>query len=215
MCRPVAASRCARVGETMGHRGMAVVMVEDNGPGIAPARREEVFKRFFRGDRHARRLAVQQAAPSGRRPGAGHRARDRHAAPGHHPHRGCAGHSTAPAPAPSALSAVVAVHGDHADSDERRDPSGSEPAPRRASMRFVIRIPCEAPGTARVERPGRGEAGLLLCSRSFGASMVPRQFGLPQRHSYSFFSFLVYARLSPAHSHRTALRLGRYRAARG
>jgi signal transduction histidine kinase len=31
----------------------AVVMVEDNGPGIAPARRTEVFKRFFRGDRQA------------------------------------------------------------------------------------------------------------------------------------------------------------------
>lgn len=37
-------------GEALGHRGMAVVMVEDNGPGIALARREEVFKRFFRGD---------------------------------------------------------------------------------------------------------------------------------------------------------------------
>ncbi|MCY1558767.1 Adaptive-response sensory-kinase SasA [compost metagenome] len=37
----------------MGHRGMAVVMIEDNGPGIPPQRREEVFKRFFRGDRAA------------------------------------------------------------------------------------------------------------------------------------------------------------------
>ncbi|MFJ4290259.1 sensor histidine kinase [Cupriavidus sp. NPDC089707] len=40
-------------GEAMGHRGMAVVMIEDNGPGIPPQRREEVFKRFFRGDRAA------------------------------------------------------------------------------------------------------------------------------------------------------------------
>ena len=49
-----------------------------------------------------------------------------------------------PTPAPSsALSAVAAGHGDHGDHGEQRDP-----APRRASMRFVIRIPCEAPGTA-------------------------------------------------------------------
>lgn len=106
-------------GEAMGHRGMAVVMVEDNGPGIAPARREEVFKRFFRGD-HT--------------PGAQGTIRIEDVpAP-----------SPTPAPAPSALSAVVAGHGDH---EERRDAPGAEPAPGRASMRFVIRIPCEAPGT--------------------------------------------------------------------
>ena len=51
-------------GETLGHRGMAVVMIEDNGPGIPATRREEVFKRFFRGD-HTPGAQPAQAAPSG------------------------------------------------------------------------------------------------------------------------------------------------------
>ena len=135
-------------GESMGHRGMAVVMVEDNGPGIALARREEVFKRFFRGDHTPGAQAVQQAAPSGAGLGLAivHEIVSLHQ--GTIRIEDVPAPSPAPAPAPSALSAVVAVHGDHADSGERRDPSGSEPAPRRASMRFVIRIPCEASGTA-------------------------------------------------------------------
>ncbi|CAG2152233.1 Sensor protein QseC [Cupriavidus campinensis] len=130
-------------GETMGHRGMAVVMVEDNGPGIAPARREEVFKRFFRGDHTPGAQAVQQAVPSGAGLGLAivHEIVSLH--------QGTIRIEDVPAPSPtpapsSALSAVAAGHGDH---EERRDAPGAEPAPRRASMRFVIRIPCEAPGT--------------------------------------------------------------------
>ncbi|MGO4415627.1 sensor histidine kinase [Cupriavidus sp. KB_39] len=130
-------------GETMGHRGMAVVMVEDNGPGIAPARREEVFKRFFRGDHTPGAQAVQQAAPSGAGLGLAivHEIVSLHQ--GTIRIEDVPAPSPAPVPAPSALSAVVAGHGDHGDHGEQRDP-----APRRASMRFVIRIPCEAPGTA-------------------------------------------------------------------
>ncbi|MGO4766059.1 sensor histidine kinase [Cupriavidus sp. 2KB_3] len=131
-------------GEAMGHRGMAVVMVEDNGPGIAPARREEVFKRFFRGDHTPGAQAVQQAVPSGAGLGLAivHEIVSLHQ--GTIRIEDVPAPSPTPAPAPSALSAVVAGHGDH---EERRDAPGAEPAPRRASMRFVIRIPCEAPGT--------------------------------------------------------------------
>ncbi|MGO4304691.1 sensor histidine kinase [Cupriavidus sp. RAF12] len=121
-------------GETMGHRGMAVVMVEDNGPGIPPARRGEVFKRFFRGDHTPGAQAVQQAAPGG----AGLGLAIVHEIVTLHQGTICIEDVPAPALAPSP---AVATHGGH---DEA--PS-AEPAPRRASMRFVIRIPCEAPGS--------------------------------------------------------------------
>lgn len=121
-------------GETMGHRGMAVVMVEDNGPGIPPARRGEVFKRFFRGDHTPGAQAVQQAAPGG----AGLGLAIVHEIVTLHQGTICIEDVPAPALAPSP---AVATHGGH---DET--PS-AEPAPRRASMRFVIRIPCEAPGS--------------------------------------------------------------------
>jgi len=120
-------------GETIGHRGMAVVMVEDNGPGIPLARREEVFKRFFRGDHTPGAQAVQQAAPSGAGLGL---AIVHEIVTLHH---GTIRIEDVPAPALSPTpSAVPATHGDHDDAPP------AAPAPRRPLMRFVIRIPCEA-----------------------------------------------------------------------
>ncbi|RZT38368.1 signal transduction histidine kinase [Cupriavidus agavae] len=122
-------------GEAMGHRGMAVVMVEDNGPGIALARREEVFKRFFRGD-HTPGAQPVQAAPSGAGLGLAivHEIVTLH--------QGTIRIEDAPAPHPSAVPAATPVM---AGTDEGVVRDAQE---RRASMRFVIRIPCEAPGTA-------------------------------------------------------------------
>ena len=116
-------------GEAIGHRGMAVVMVEDNGPGIALARREEVFKRFFRGD-HTPGTQPVQAAPSGAGLGLAivHEIVTLH--------QGTIRIEDVPAPASSP--APVAVSG------ELEDPAGQEPQARRPSMRFVIRIPCDA-----------------------------------------------------------------------
>jgi signal transduction histidine kinase len=123
-------------GETMGHRGMAVVMVEDNGPGIAPARREEVFKRFFRGD-HTPGALPAQAAPSGAGLGL---AIVHEIVTLHH---GTIRIEDVPVPAVSrtALAAGTAP----VEIDEA---AGAEQTGRRPTMRFVIRIPCEAPGTA-------------------------------------------------------------------
>ncbi|KAI3598386.1 Two-component system sensor histidine kinase [Cupriavidus necator H850] len=112
-------------GEAMGHRGMAVVMVEDNGPGIPPQRREEVFKRFFRGDR----------APE---PGGGRAA-----------HSGGAGLGLA------IVHEIVTLHqGTIRIEDVPPVPGAAGDAPaaggapeRRPTMRFVIRIPCEPPGS--------------------------------------------------------------------
>jgi len=123
-------------GETMGHRGMAVVMVEDNGPGIAPARREEVFKRFFRGD-HTPGAQTLQAAPSGAGLGLAivHEIVTLH-------------HGTIrieDVPAPAGSQAALAAGAMPGEIDET---AGGEPVVRRPTMRFVIRIPCEAPGTA-------------------------------------------------------------------
>jgi len=100
-------------GETLGHRGMAVVMIEDNGPGIAPARREEVFKRFFRGDN----------APSPSTPG------------------------SAPGGAGLGLAIVHEIVTLHQGTIHIEDvpPAETDGTP---AMRFVIRVPCEAPGTA-------------------------------------------------------------------
>lgn len=111
-------------GEAMGHRGMAVVMVEDNGPGIPPQRREEVFKRFFRGDR----------APE---PG------------GRGDHAGGAGLGLA-----IVHEIVTLHHGTIRIEDVPPAPgaatqtSTTDTTPeRRAVMRFVIRIPCEPAGS--------------------------------------------------------------------
>ncbi len=106
-------------GEAIGHRGMAVVMVEDNGPGIAPARREEVFKRFFRGDH----------------------------VPGRSP-------EATPGGAGLGLAIVHEIISLHHGSISIEDVPEVESPPEsqrpdgqaRANMRFVIRIPCEAPG---------------------------------------------------------------------
>lgn len=122
-------------GETMGHRGMAVVMVEDNGPGIPPARREEVFKRFFRGD-HTPGTQPVQAMPGGAGLGLAivHEIVTLH--------QGTIRIEDVPAPAGATMAAATETAGVGID-----DLPGQEPPVRRASMRFVIRIPCEAPGT--------------------------------------------------------------------
>lgn len=102
-------------GEAIGHRGMAVVMVEDNGPGIAPARREEVFKRFFRGDHVPGRSP--EATPGG------------------------AGLGLA------IVHEIISLHhGSISIEDVPDTESQRADGQARASMRFVIRIPCEAPG---------------------------------------------------------------------
>lgn len=114
-------------GEAIGHRGMAVVMVEDNGPGIAPARREEVFKRFFRGDHVPGRSP--EATPGG------------------------AGLGLA------IVHEIISLHHGSISIEDVPDPGSQRPSQgesqaesqradgqARASMRFVIRIPCEAPG---------------------------------------------------------------------
>lgn len=137
-------------GETMGHRGMAVVMIEDNGPGIPPARRDEVFKRFFRGDDTPG--VARQAAPSGAGLGLAivHEIVTLH--------QGTIRIEDVPATVPERESVrqadrLTETTSVHAGADEgRADESmataeGGEPAPRRPSMRFVIRIPCEAAGT--------------------------------------------------------------------
>ncbi|MBY4897692.1 sensor histidine kinase [Cupriavidus sp. AU9028] len=103
-------------GEAIGHRGMAVVMIEDNGPGIPPARRQEVFKRFFRGDHMPGQIA---------------------GAPG----------DSAPGGAGLGLAIVHEIislhHGSIAIEDVLPEDERERPA-----MRFVIRIPCEAPGAS-------------------------------------------------------------------
>lgn len=102
-------------GEAIGHRGMAVVMVEDNGPGIAPARREEVFKRFFRGDHVPGRSP--EATPGG------------------------AGLGLA------IVHEIISLHhGSISIEDVPDTESQRADGQARANMRFVIRIPCEAPG---------------------------------------------------------------------
>ena len=125
-------------GEAMGHRGMAVVMVEDNGPGIPAARREEVFKRFFRGD-HTPGTPAVQAAPSGAGLGLAivHEIVTLHQ--GTIRIEDVPAVATAPASAPTAAPVTVAGGPD--------DGVAQEPQARRASMRFVIRIPCEGPGS--------------------------------------------------------------------
>ncbi|SOY55592.1 putative sensor hybrid histidine kinase [Cupriavidus taiwanensis] len=112
-------------GEAMGHRGMAVVMVEDNGPGIPPQRREEVFKRFFRGDR----------APE---PGGGRADQ-----------AGGAGLGLA------IVHEIVTLHHGTIRIEDVPPAPGAPTQPttpgstpeRRAVMRFVIRIPCEPAGS--------------------------------------------------------------------
>ncbi|MDT4829701.1 Adaptive-response sensory-kinase SasA [compost metagenome] len=106
-------------GEAMGHRGMAVVMIEDNGPGIPPQRREEVFKRFFRGDR---------AAQSG---GAGLGLAIVHEIVTLH--QGTIHIEDVP-PQPASMQGI-------------KDTEGTPE--RRPVMRFVIRIPCEPAGSGR------------------------------------------------------------------
>nr|WP_025586353.1 sensor histidine kinase [Cupriavidus taiwanensis] len=112
-------------GEAIGHRGMAVVMVEDNGPGIPPQRREEVFKRFFRGDR--------ATEPGG----------------GRADQAGGAGLGLA-----IVHEIVTLHHGTIRIEDVPPAPASASQAPatdstsgRRAVMRFVIRIPCEPAGS--------------------------------------------------------------------
>lgn len=98
-------------GETLGHRGMAVVMIEDNGPGIPAARREEVFKRFFRGD-HTPGRNAEIGVPGG------------------------AGLGLA------IVHEIITLH--HGTIGIEDVPSAKDET--RTVMRFVIRIPCEAPG---------------------------------------------------------------------
>lgn len=131
-------------GETMGHRGMAVVMIEDNGPGIPPARRDEVFKRFFRGDDTPG--VARQAAPSGAGLGLAivHEIVTLH--------QGTIRIEDVPAPV---LPPVVEVamerttaQGDGGTTDAADPANAASTAAnisvqRRPSMRFVIRIPCE------------------------------------------------------------------------
>ncbi|KWR89253.1 sensor histidine kinase [Cupriavidus sp. IDO] len=107
-------------GEALGHRGMAVVMVEDNGPGIPLQRREEVFKRFFRGDRSPELPGGTQAAPTA---GAG---------------LGLA-----------IVHEIVGLHHGTIRIEDVPPPAGDAGSgERRATMRFVIRIPCEAAAPA-------------------------------------------------------------------
>jgi len=113
-------------GEALGNRGMAVVMVEDNGPGIAPQRREEVFKRFFRGDRQGDQVPAAHTA------GAGLGLAIVHEIIGLH-------HGTI------RIEDVPAGNPDTAADTAAEPAAGSE---RRPTMRFVIRIPCEAAGVA-------------------------------------------------------------------
>jgi hypothetical protein len=54
--------------------------------------------------------------------------------------------------------------------------------------------------------PQADACGPSSSAQRLGASMVPRQSGLPQRQAYSFFSLGVSARRSPGRSRRTALR---------
>ena len=124
-------------GEAMGHRGMAVVMIEDNGPGIPATRREEVFKRFFRGD-HTPGAQPAQAAPSGAGLGLAivHEIVTLH--------QGTIRIEDVPAPAGSRAALSVGSEKIDEESDEA---TGEQPG-RPPTMRFVIRIPCEAPGTA-------------------------------------------------------------------
>ncbi|ELA01343.1 sensor histidine kinase [Cupriavidus metallidurans] len=124
-------------GETLGHRGMAVVMIEDNGPGIPATRREEVFKRFFRGD-HTPGAQPAQAAPSGAGLGLAivHEIVTLH--------QGTIRIEDVPAPAGSRTALAVGSEKIDEESDEA---TGEQPG-RPPTMRFVIRIPCEAPGTA-------------------------------------------------------------------
>lgn len=107
-------------GEALGNRGMAVVMVEDNGPGIPPQRREEVFKRFFRGDRQG------DQAPAAPTAGAGLGLAIVHEIIGLH-------HGT------------IRIEDVPAGDTAGESATSSE---RRPTMRFVIRIPCEAAGLA-------------------------------------------------------------------
>jgi len=130
-------------GEAMGHRGMAVVMIEDNGPGIALARREEVFKRFFRGD-HTPGAQPIQAVPSGAGLGLAivHEIVTLH--------QGTIRIEDVPAPAGSQTGSQTGPQTALAAgtvSGEIDETVGGEPPVRRPTMRFVIRIPCEAPGT--------------------------------------------------------------------
>ncbi|KAI3594258.1 Two-component system sensor histidine kinase [Cupriavidus sp. U2] len=136
-------------GEAMGHRGMAVVMVEDNGPGIPPARREEVFKRFFRGD-HTPGTPTLQASPGGAGLGLAivHEIITLH--------QGTIRIEDVPASAAASVPVTPAMAGGPDDGAGAVSPhapaspetsASSNASARRASMRFVIRIPCEAPGT--------------------------------------------------------------------
>lgn len=114
-------------GEAMGHRGMAVVMVEDNGPGIPPQRREEVFKRFFRGDRSPEPGGGGRAAPTG---GAGLGLAIVHEIVTLH--QGTIRIEDVP-PVPGGVTAPAQA--------------GDGTPERRPTMRFVIRIPCEPAGS--------------------------------------------------------------------
>lgn len=122
-------------GEAMGHRGMAVVMIEDNGPGIPPSRREEVFKRFFRGD-HTPGTQPVQASPGGAGLGLAivHEIVTLH--------QGTIRIEDVPVPAVAPAGSTAAAVTVEGGPDEAM---GQESLPRRPSMRFVIRIPCEAP----------------------------------------------------------------------
>lgn len=113
-------------GEALGNRGMAVVMVEDNGPGIAPQRREEVFKRFFRGDRQGDQVPAAQTA------GAGLGLAIVHEIIGLH-------HGTI---------RIEDVPAGNSDTAAATAPDPATSPERRPTMRFVIRIPCEAAGMA-------------------------------------------------------------------
>ncbi|WP_454752536.1 sensor histidine kinase N-terminal domain-containing protein [Cupriavidus necator] len=114
-------------GEAMGHRGMAVVMVEDNGPGIPPQRREEVFKRFFRGDRSPEPGGGGRAAPTA---GAGLGLAIVHEIVTLH--QGTIRIEDVP-PVPGGVTAPAQA--------------GDGTPERRPTMRFVIRIPCEPAGS--------------------------------------------------------------------